>query len=66
MGFGVLTWVTGSQPVSFGPDCDKGVASLAERRGQQDLGQGGAFFEPDIHIHRRFSVADNILNDKNK
>lgn len=51
MGFVVLTRVTGSQPVSFGPDCDKGVASLAERRGQQDLGQGGAFFEPDIYIY---------------
>lgn len=68
MGFGVLTWVTGSQPISFGPDCDKGVASLAEGRGQQDLGLGGAFFEPDIYIyiHRGFSVADNILNAKNK
>lgn len=29
-------------PISFGSDCDKGVASLAEGKGQQDLGQGGA------------------------
>lgn len=55
-----------SCPVSFGIDCDEGVAPLAEGIGQQDLGQGGASFEPDIHIHGGFSVTDSIPNDKNK